>query len=263
MKYEVLLRRSVIEEIIVKVESQGRVAAGKLAVELAKNNPSWVWKNTGTPDTQPYSVSETKIEGAPQRRGKPYFIMLVGIPGSGKSRWASQVQSLNTQIVCPDQIRKDIGENVSDQSVNILAWEKALKETLSLLKLKKNVILDATNVNAREWEEFVSKLPPCKKVAKLFEVSPEIAYGRIVKDAERKEDRCHVPEHAVYRYYGMYLHTKKVLKEFLKVRSYSKKGKPDFDDFDVTVIKEPEDWVLDVRESQKKFGGQVMFFIKN
>lgn len=258
-KYEVLLRRSVIEEIKVTVGAGGRIAAGKFAVELANNNPGWVWKNTGTPDEKPYSVSETKIEETPRRK-KPYFIMLVGIPGSGKSRWASQVQSFNTQIVCPDQIRKDIGENISDQSVNIEVWELALKETISLLELKKNVILDATNVNALEWEEFVSKLPPCKKVAKLFEVSPEVAYGRIVKDVEKKEDRCLVPEHAVYRYYGMYLHTKKVLKEYLKVGSYSKEGKPDFD---VTVIKEPEDWVLDVRESQEKFGGQMMFFIKN
>lgn len=48
-------------------------------------------------------------------------------------------------------------------------------------------------------------------VAKLFEVSPEVAYGRIKKDAAEKVDRCFVPEHAVYRYYGMYLYTKKVL----------------------------------------------------
>jgi hypothetical protein len=239
----------VIEEIKVPVEAAGRIAAGKLAVELANNSPSWVWKYTGTPDTKPYSESETKIE---RQRVTPYFIMLVGIPGSGKSRWASQVQSLNTQIVCPDLIRKDIGDSVSDQSVNIKAWELALKETISLLELKKNVILDATNVNAREWQDFVSKLPPCKKVAKLFEVSPKVAYGRIEMDITHNKSRCHVPEHAVYRYYGMYLYTKKVLKEYLKVGSYSKEGKPDFD---VTVIKEPEDWVNDIRESQDKFGG--------
>lgn len=246
-KYEVLLRRSVIEEIPVTVEAVGRIAAGKLAVELANNNPRWAWRNTGTPGFKPYSVSETKIEGR-QRRSKSYFIMLVGIPGSGKSRWASQVQSLNTQIVCPDKIRKEIGEGVSDQSVNIQAWELALKETITLLKYGTNVILDATNVNALEWQEFVSKLPPCKKVAKLFEVPPEVAYGRVLKDVKDNVDRCHVPDYAIYRYYGMYLHTKNSLQRLCE-------GEVVPFNFEVTVLETPEDWVNDIRNSQKILGG--------
>ncbi len=123
-----------------------------------------------------------------------------------------------------------------------------MEETISLLKSKKNVILDATNVNALEWQSFVDKLPPCKKVAKLFEVPPEVAYGRIVKDIESKVDRCHVPEHAVYRYYGMYLHTKRILLCEGKVST----AKVPFN-FEVTVLEKPEDWVNDIRNSQNKF----------
>lgn len=175
---------------------------------------------------------------------KPYFIMLVGIPGSGKSAWAREIKSVNTQVVCPDDIRKKIGESVSDQSVNVAAWVQAEKETITLLeKYGTNVILDATNVNVNEWQDFVSKLPECRKVAKLFEVDPDIAYGRIAMDIMHSKDRCHVPEHAVYRYYGMYLYTKKVLLG-------------ECDDFDVTVLSEPVDWIADLRISKEKFNGE-------
>ncbi len=151
--------------------------------------------------------------------------------------------SCDTQIVCPDDIRKRIGENVSDQSVNAAAWDIAEKETKTFLSLKKNVILDATNVNAYEWQNFVSRLPECQKVAKLFEVDPGVAYRRIEMDIMHEKDRCHVPEHAVYRYYGMYLFTKKELEE-------------ERDDFEVTVLDgDPGEWTLDIEESQQRFGG--------
>lgn len=174
----------------------------------------------------------------------PYFIMLVGIPGSGKTKWALEILSTDTLIVCPDEIRKMVGEDISDQSVNKKAWELAEKETISLLELGKNVILDATNVNALEWQDFVSRLPECQKAAKLFEVSPELAYRRIEMDIMHKKDRCSVPEHAVYRYYGMYLYTKKVLLE-------------ERDDFDVTVLEEHIDWLTDLKISKKKFNGEI------
>lgn len=64
---------------------------------------------------------------------KPFFIMLVGIPGSGKSRWAKAIQSEKTAIVSPDEIRREIN-NVSDQSLNIEAWIQAKKDVIKYLE---------------------------------------------------------------------------------------------------------------------------------
>lgn len=123
---------------------------------------------------------------------KPYFIMLVGIPGSGKSRWAQALVSKSTAVVSPDMIRKKISGSVSDQSVNIEAWIQAKIDTIEYLKASKNVILDSTNVNALEWQQFIKDLPECEMVAKLFEVPPEVAYSRIEKDIAYNIERCNV-----------------------------------------------------------------------
>lgn len=168
---------------------------------------------------------------------KPYFIMLVGIPGSGKSRWAIDI--LCTQIVCPDDIRKELGSSVSDQFVNQEVWDRAKEEVTNLLKSGKNVILDTTNVNTLYRQMFMDGLPDCILIAKLFDVEPEVAYGRLQKDLRKGRDRADVPEHVIYRMYGEYLYTKRVLEE---------------EGFEVTVIETPSDWKQDIEESRKRFG---------
>lgn len=168
---------------------------------------------------------------------KPYFIMLVGIPGSGKSKWAMEIQSEKTVVVNPDSIRKEMTKSPSDQSVNVEVWIQAKKNTIKHLEAGRNVILDATNVNAQEWQDFIEGLPECQMVAKLFDVDPEVAYSRIEKDIINGVERSNVPEYAVYRNYGMYLYTRKVICEFF------------------TYVTDVKDWIQDVKESKKKFGG--------
>jgi len=170
----------------------------------------------------------------------PYFIMLVGIPGSGKSKWSKEVKSETTVVVCPDEIRKEMCGDISNMSVIVEAWVEAKSQTVSLLKEGMNVILDATNVDASYWQDFIGDLPECQMVAKLFEVAPEVAYGRIEQDIMNNVDRANVPEYVVYRMYGQYLHTKKIICEFFT---------------DVTDITDVEDWITDVEESKKRFGG--------
>jgi len=142
---------------------------------------------------------------------KPYFIMLVGIPGSGKSRWAKEIVSEATAIVCPDNIRKGVSGDASTQTLNLEVWAIAKEQIAALLKEGKNVILDATNVDYRGWKDVIESLPECQMVAKLFEVEPEVACRRIEKDLAEKVDRSDVPDYAVYRCYGQYLHTKKII----------------------------------------------------
>ncbi len=170
----------------------------------------------------------------------PYFIMLVGIPGSGKSIWTKEVQSETTAVVSPDEIRKVLTGSISSQSVNLEAWAQAKRDTVNWLCYGKNVILDATNVDASYWQDFIKGLPECHMVANLFEVEPLVACGRIEKDMAGKVNRSDVPEHVVYRMYGQYLHTKKIIDNFFE---------------ESTVIEETAEWVQDITDSRKRFGG--------
>lgn len=140
------------------------------------------------------------------------FKMLIGIPGSGKSTWLKN-NSNDSIIVCPDQIRKELTKNISDQSKNNEVWKIAKERIIEEIKDSQNVILDATNVNTQLRRKFMEDITDCNKIAVLFRVTPEVAAERIQKDIENSVDRSKVPEDVVYRMYGEYLYTEKVIKE--------------------------------------------------
>lgn len=150
----------------------------------------------------------------------PILKVLIGIPGSGKSHWVKN-QS-NALIVCPDNIRKEFFDNISDQTNNTEVFQIAKGMIIAALKLKYNVIFDATNVNTSLRNSFLQNLPTCEMHAILFDVNPSTACSRIKKDIKNGKNRSNVPEHVVYRMYGEYLHTKKVIhsENFKKVTSY-------------------------------------------
>ena len=75
------------------------------------------------------------------------FEILVGIPGSGKSTYLRTLKNNNLRVVCPDEIRKTLTGNISDQSRNGEIWKLAEEEINSLLSEGFYVVLDATNVN--------------------------------------------------------------------------------------------------------------------
>lgn len=142
----------------------------------------------------------------------PTLIMFIGIPGSGKSRWLHDHKPDNCIVLCPDTIRGQLSGDISDQTLNIEVWKQTSEITIRFLKNGTTVILDATNVNTMFRNDFISKLPECKLMAKVFEVKPDIAFKRIQRAIESGEERSNVPEYVVYRMYGEFLYTKKVLK---------------------------------------------------
>lgn len=144
----------------------------------------------------------------------PNLILTIGIPGCGKDTW---IKSFNTReeytVVCPDNIRKELTDNISDQSLNGKVWAIAKERVVYALKLGVNVILNATNVSTYHRNIFIDDLPPCNLLAKVFDVAPEVAYGRIAHDIRNGVDRSNVPEEVVYRMHGEYLYTVRVLKQ--------------------------------------------------
>lgn len=143
----------------------------------------------------------------------PPLLLLIGIPGSGKSTWLKNppIEYRHCIVVCPDDIRRELASDVSNQDVNTEAWDLAKRRTIAALKNEVGVILDATSVNTKYRQDFLAGLPDCRLLAKLFEIDPATACERIRKDLESGIDRANVPEYVVYRMYGEFLYTKKVI----------------------------------------------------
>jgi predicted kinase len=132
----------------------------------------------------------------------PEFIMLIGIPGSGKSTWISNFNKNNKYIVVsPDLIRKEITGNISDQSQNSKVWFETKKRVIDYLKNGKNVILDATMTSSVNRRDFIKDLPQSKLKAKVFYVDPNISKERIKNDIDYGKDRANVPPEVIDKMY--------------------------------------------------------------
>lgn len=91
----------------------------------------------------------------------PKFIMLIGLPGSGKSTWAEKyiTENANTVLISSDNIRKELfGDETSQEDNNRVFYEMEVR-TLTHLNNGVNVIYDATNVVRKRRKAFLDKLP--------------------------------------------------------------------------------------------------------
>jgi predicted kinase len=143
----------------------------------------------------------------------PRLILLVGIPGSGKSTWLSAylLDSQVFRVVSPDSIRKQLYGDITDQTHNVEVWNEAKARTINCLHKGKSVILDATNVHTQNRQDFIQGLPPCRLQAVLFRADPNECWERVKKDIDSGKDRSNVPEHIIYRMFGELLYTEKVI----------------------------------------------------
>lgn len=141
----------------------------------------------------------------------PKLIILIGIPGSGKSRWT--IGHPQYYRICPDEIRKTHFDDITDQSNNIDAWNLAKGMIIAALGLGRDVVLDAINTSTSYRKALYKALPFHKRLAKVFEIEPELAFSRISNDIKKGMVRSNVPEHSVYRHYGDFLYTKKAIEK--------------------------------------------------
>jgi predicted kinase len=151
-----------------------------------------------------------EILGEEETENKPKLILPVGISGSGKSTWIKSQTNPNTVVVSPDDIRRELSGNVSDQTQNAKVWALAFKRTADALNAGKNVILDATNIKSSERKNLMNymKVHVDKRfegVAKIFDVDPAVAKQRVKKDIEAGVDRSNVPDWAIDRQYQSFI----------------------------------------------------------
>lgn len=78
------------------------------------------------------------------------FIIISGIPGIGKSYYASSLAAkTGAYIISSDQLRKEVTGSEEDLSMDGFIWGTLMKERIQLAMLiwDKSVIFDATQVN--------------------------------------------------------------------------------------------------------------------
>jgi predicted kinase len=130
----------------------------------------------------------------------PQLLMLLGIPGSGKSTWAKEFVfrcDSSFTVVSSDDVRRQLTGSVDDQSRNAEVWDVVLNRCQGLLEKGRNVILDATNTSTEKRRRFVKQLPKCQRFLKVFPINKSIAKGRIARDIEQGIDRAKVPDSAI------------------------------------------------------------------
>lgn len=149
---------------------------------------------------------EELVKGLPTKG----LVLPIGISGSGKSTWIRSLNGRNVVIVSPDEIRKELTGNVSDQSKNKEVFALAQQRAAEALKNGKLVVFDATNTVAKYRKALIQQLRSLsgvdfKTYYKLFDASPELSKERIKKDISNKVDRSNVPDDVIDRQYAQYI----------------------------------------------------------
>ena len=86
------------------------------------------------------------------------FIMMVGLPASGKSTIAKKyAEKENAIIISTDELREELLGDEASQENNELVFKEAEKRIKENLNNNKNVIFDATNVNYRRRMDFLNR----------------------------------------------------------------------------------------------------------
>lgn len=142
------------------------------------------------------------------------LILPIGISGSGKSTWIKTLPK-DINIVSPDDIRRELTGDVSDQSKNREVFQEVDRRLNQLLSEGKKVVLDATNLNTKLRKQLMNRINkefPGKTITyKVLSVDADVAKQRVKKDISAGVDRSAVPEAIIDRQKEMFDETMKSL----------------------------------------------------
>ena len=104
------------------------------------------------------------------------FLMLVGLPGSGKSTYAEKFLKTGYKIHSSDAIREELTGSMESQEVNTAVFNLLHERVKKDLLKGNNVIYDATNISWKRRKAFLSELSKikCKKVCHVIATPFEI-----------------------------------------------------------------------------------------
>lgn len=125
------------------------------------------------------------------------FIMLCGLPGSGKSKFAKELSKKGFNIHSSDSIRKELFEDENNQQNNDFVFKTLHGRIRTDLKNGQNTICDATNINWWHRRLFLNEIKdiPCNKICILF-ATP---YEKCLENNSRRKRS--VPEEVIENMY--------------------------------------------------------------
>lgn len=92
-----------------------------------------------------------------EKEKKPCFIMMSGVPGSGKSTRAKSFIP-QYQIISSDEIRAELCGDINDMDRNAEVFETCYERIKICLANNQNVVFDATNIIAKRRKDFLERL---------------------------------------------------------------------------------------------------------
>ena len=133
-----------------------------------------------------------------EKKNRPLFIMMSGIPGSGKSTKAKEIaKKLNkSEILSSDKYREKITGDINDMSRDEEVFNTLYKDMHKFLVEGKSVIYDATNMNIKDRRRALEVIRDidCYKISHLMNVNFEEC-----KKRNFQRDRV-LPEEVLYKF---------------------------------------------------------------
>lgn len=127
----------------------------------------------------------------------PEFLMLVGLPGSGKSTYIKKYFNQNLRVHSSDNIREELSGDVNNQDINKKVFELLHKRVREDLKNGISCVYDATNISWKKRKAFLESLKgiKCIKTCHVIATPYEVCL-----EQNRQRDRV-VPEDVIERMY--------------------------------------------------------------
>ncbi|RNF07053.1 retrotransposon hot spot (RHS) protein [Trypanosoma rangeli] len=133
------------------------------------------------------------------KKSLPCLLLLLGIPGSGKTTWVNQyVETCDRSFVI---VNEDSVQGAVTAEKNDSSWEAEVRGAIisgivQQLKEKQNVVLDDSLrvMDEKFRHDIITAAPACNLLVKQFPIKAFYAYTRLLKDAEEGNGGSYLTE---------------------------------------------------------------------
>lgn len=127
----------------------------------------------------------------------PEFLMLVGLPGSGKSTYIKKYFNQNIRVHSSDAIREELCGDETNQDINSEVFKVLHNRVKEDLKNGISCVYDATNISWKRRKAFLQELNsiPCIKICHIIATPFEVCL-----EQNKNRDRV-VPYYVMERMY--------------------------------------------------------------